>query len=72
MLRQLSCKNCQLAIWKILRLFGNTRSADDKFSLLNRDNLTQPIPMQLSEKQKNFSRFYLSCVSEVTESERRA
>ena len=29
-------------------------TADDKYSLLNRDNLTQPIPTQLSQKQKAF------------------
>ena len=28
--------------------------ADDKYSLLNKDNLTQPIQMQLSEKEKTF------------------
>ena len=35
-------------------------TADDKYSLLNRDNLTQPIPTQLSQKQKAFSQFYLA------------
>ena len=34
-------------------------TADDKYSLLNRDNLTQPIPTQLSQKQKAFSQFFL-------------
>ena len=33
-------------------------SAVDKSSLLNRDNLMQPIHMQLSEKLKTFSRFF--------------
>ena len=28
---------------------------DDKHYMLNRDNLTQPIEMQLSKKQKTFS-----------------
>ena len=40
------------------RLFGNTWAADDKHYLLNRDNLTQPSQMILSQKQKfvlNFS-----------------
>ena len=32
-------------------------SADDKFSLLNTDNLREPIQMQLSKKQKTFSEF---------------
>ena len=35
-------------------------TADDKYSLLNRDNLTQPIPTQLSQKQKAFSQFFLA------------
>ena len=33
-------------------------SADAKYSPLNRDNLTQPIQMQLSRKQKTFSNFF--------------
>ena len=41
-------------MWKILRLFGNALTADDKYSLLNRDTLTQPILMLISEKQKPF------------------
>ena len=35
-------------------------TADDKYSLLNRDNLRQPIPTRLSQKQKAFSEFFLS------------
>ena len=35
-------------------------TADDKYSLLNRDNLTQPIPTILSRKQKAFSQFFLA------------
>ena len=42
-------------IHKILRLFVNTLTVDDKHYLLNRENLTEPIQMQLSKKQKNFS-----------------
>ena len=33
-------------------------SAVDKCSLANRDNLMQPIHMQLSQKLKTFSRFF--------------
>ena len=33
-------------------------TADHKLSLLNRDNLMQPIEMQLSQKQKTFSEFF--------------
>ena len=44
--------------YKILRLFFNTLSADGKYSILNRDNLTQPIQMEVSRKQKTFSEFF--------------
>ena len=37
---------------KILRLFVNTLSADGKYSLLIRDNLMEPIQMQLFQKEK--------------------
>ena len=33
-------------------------SADGKYSLFKRDNLMQPIQMQLSQKQKTFSEFF--------------
>ena len=45
-------------ICKISRLFLNTLSVDSKYSLLNRDNLMQPIQMQVSPKQKTFSEFF--------------
>ena len=48
-----------LVIHKILRLLVNTLTADDKHYLLNRNNLAQPIQIQLSEKQKIFSEFFL-------------
>ena len=44
--------------WKILRLFVNTLTGDDRYSLLSRDNLMQPIQMQFSEKQKPFSQLF--------------
>ena len=56
--RQLTCKNSHLVIYKISKLFPNTLSADGKYSLLNWDNLTQPIQMQLSQKQNTFSEFF--------------
>ena len=36
-------------------MFVNTLTADDKYYLLSRDNLTQPIQMQLSNRQKILS-----------------
>ena len=47
-------------IWKVLRLFVSTLTDDDKYFLLYRDNLTQPIQILLSQKQKAFSRFFSS------------
>ena len=47
-------------IYKILRLFVNTLTADDKHYLLNKGNLTSPIQMQLSQKQKTFPRFFFA------------
>ena len=45
---------------KISKLFPNTLSADGKYSVLDRDNLTQRIQMLLSRKQKTFSQFFSS------------
>ena len=56
--RQLSCKMFLLVRYKISRLFPNTLKGDGMYSLLNRDNLTQTIQMQLSQK-KLFSDFFL-------------
>ena len=42
---------------KILLNLVNTLAADEMYSFLNRDNLTIPIQMQLSQKQKTFSQF---------------
>ena len=46
-------------IYKILRLFVNTLTADGKHYLFNRDTLTQPIQMQESQKEKRFVNFFL-------------
>ena len=43
---------------KILRLFANTLTADDKYSLINRGILKQPIQMQLSQKEETFSDYF--------------
>ena len=57
---QFSVKKFLLVICKILRVFVNTLTADDKYSVLNRDNLLQDVQMQLSQKRKTFSpRFFL-------------
>ena len=41
-------------------MFPNTLSADGKYSLLDKDNLTQRSQNQLSQKQKKFSAFFSS------------
>ena len=38
----------------VLRLFVDTWTVDDKYSLLNRENSMQAIQMHLSEKPKTF------------------
>ena len=52
---QSSRKKSLLVICKILRLFVNTFTSGDKYSLLNKDNLLQSIDRQLYQKQKSFS-----------------
>ena len=55
---QLSWKKSLLLTCQILRLLVNTLAADENYPVLNRDNLTIPIQMQLSQKQKTFSQFF--------------
>ena len=52
-------------IHKILRLFVNTLTVNDKHYMLNRDNLTQPIQIQLSQKQKIFSEFFFAFLKSI-------
>ena len=58
--RQFSWKKSVLVRCKSLRLFVNTMSAVDKCCLPIRDNLVEPIHMQLSQKLKTFSRYFLA------------
>ena len=44
-------------IYKILRPVVNALTANDKYSLLNKDNLKHPIQMHVSLKRKNFLKF---------------
>ena len=41
-------------------MFVNTLTADDKYSPLNRDNLTKPIRTKLSQQQEAFRQFFLA------------
>ena len=43
---------------QILGLLLNALAAGERNPFLNRDNLTIPIQMQLSQKQKDFSQFF--------------
>ena len=43
---------------KILRLFVNTLTVDEKHYLLNRDNLAQANHRKLSQEQKTFCDFF--------------
>ena len=49
-------------ICKVLKLFVNAFTVGDKYSLRDRYNLTQPIQMQLSEKEKTLSQFFFSII----------
>ena len=50
-------KESALVIHKILRLFVTTLTDNDKHYPVNRDNSTQPIERQLSQKEKILSEF---------------
>ena len=56
--RRLSWENLLLVIYKILKLFVKILTAHEKYSLLSRDNLTEPIHMQWAKKENNFSKFF--------------
>ena len=45
-------KNYFLVVFKVLRLFVNSLTADDRYSLVERENLTKTIQIYLSKKQK--------------------
>ena len=55
---ELTWKKSLLLTCKILALFVKTLTADDKYSLLNRDDLMQPIQMQLSKEKNSFSQCF--------------
>ena len=62
--RKLCSENSLLLTCQILVMLVNTLVANEKYPVLNRDNLTIPIQMQLSMKQKKiFSTF--CCIFET-------
>ena len=54
---QLSWKKSLLLTCEIFGLLVNALAADEMYPVFNRDNLTIPIQMQLSQKQNTFSEF---------------
>ena len=47
-----------LVLCKFLRLLVKTLTDDEEYSLLYRENLTQPIQLLLSQKRKTLSQFF--------------
>ena len=61
----MSWKKAGLLWLKILRLFVNTLTSDDKYSRRNMQNFLQQLQTLLSKKRKTFSGFFieiLKCV----------
>ena len=50
---------------KILRLFLNTLTVNDKYYVFNRDNIPEPIKMQLAQKQKTSSEFFFAFLNSI-------
>ena len=64
----LSWKKSALVWSKILRLFLNTLTADNKYSGCNVQNFAQQVQTPLSQKQKTYYGFFiafLKCVSNL-------
>ena len=55
---QSSWKKSLFLTCQILGLLVHTLAADERYPVLHRDNLTIPIQMQLTQKQKKFSQFF--------------
>ena len=47
-----------LVLCKFLRFFVKTLTEDEKYYLVHRDNLTEPIQILLSQREKTFSGFF--------------
>ena len=50
---------------KILRLFAKTLAGDNSHYLLNREKLTQPIQIELYQKQKAFSELFFAFLKSI-------
>ena len=58
LVRKLSSRKSLLLICQILGPLVNTLAADERYPVLNRDDLSVGIQIQLSQKQKTFSQFF--------------
>ena len=58
-------KNYLFAIHKILRQFVKTLTVDEKHYLLKKDDLTEPIEIQLSQKRNSFSQFFFAFLKSI-------
>ena len=58
-------KKSLLVIQKILRLFVNSLTVDEKHYLLTRDNLMQPIQIELYQKQKTFFPIFFGLLTSI-------
>ena len=58
-----------LETWNFFSRFFNTFTADDKYSVINRDNSMPTIQMHLSQKQKIFSQFFSAFFKSALNSE---
>ena len=55
-----------LVLCKFLRLLVKRLTDDEKYSLLYRENLTQPIQILLSQKQNTFSDFFSAFLKPIS------
>ena len=58
----MSRKKSALVWSEILRLFVNTLTADNKYSLCNMDNFAKQVQTPLYQKQKTFCGFFIAFV----------
>ena len=65
LLSRLSWKKCLFFTYQILGLLANTLAADEKYPVLNRDNLSIPIKMPLSQKHATFSEFFAKFLKSI-------
>ena len=62
---ELTWKKSLFLTCQILGLLVNTLAADEKYPVLNRDNLTIPIQMQFSQKKKTFSELFAAFLESI-------